>query len=714
MDLLPNDILLQIALRVNVKRLRLFFCLGRKYNYTHNNLFWSLRCEYEFNYPRDTYLKYKLNDIDKYRALRSNNLDTHFDAENIEMFSFLSYAPKNQYEDYQEYFDRAILFKKMNMIKLLIDDYRVNPNLSVENIESSVSWYPHQLRPILETKYVNMDILDIFLACSRFDPCAQDNFLFKKYMNVCGVIEKLVKYPQIDSLLTDDYICNMFRNHEYLPILTQMVKSMFSDRVRRKVPLLEDFNKNTETAYECIVFTLDLPEYYENLRDTFNLIITHERINNMLKRDAVNILEHILYKIGYIPDWSLILDHGILGRVQSSKMLKLILEHPTYIKNHFDVVNYGTLVYDYNGKLLEILVKYPLYKNELQLQSHTLLNGRHFYLDFVKVFVNEFDYVLKEKCYIEPLLQGKNIYGDKLKDSKEILELWLNHKKIDFSESEDHPLRTAIEYNNIEVCKLLLESPLIEIDDNIDIIMDVKIDFNNVSFIKTVRDVGSIFKHFEQIALNSKSFTSYLVYKSLPYPKITKLLLKDSRFILSSFIIEILLNKNSVSIIKSLLLNPSFKTYVENKPEELYNYIGCTSTPEILKLFLDYESFDVTHDVIVWVGLCMTNTDKLDLCLLDHRIGEVIDYDKLKEACIELGHIESLKNILFHTSECNKKIEITKEHLFTAIENNRQDMVIHLLNKYKFDISDIKEDLLDEAEVRCMDKLIKIIENYKC
>lgn len=719
MDHLPADILIQIGIRLKPQDLECFFSLGSKYNYSHSDLFWSMKCEYEYNYPRNKYFLSQLTNIQKYKALVSSNLLDSFDHNNVDLFSFLMNAPSYDFSDYQMYFDRAIFRNNIKLIKILIQDYRVDPNLSILNIEKNYTRDQdgNLIDQLDDDKFIiDEEILDIFIECPRFDPCSQDNFLFKKYMRKPSIIEKLVRYPQIDALLTDEYIIQTMRNiniPDYEYNQNDVCQALFSNRLKNNEALLKKINIDTVRIYTCIMLTLDLlGEFkfsFEN-RDKINDRI----IQHAIQHNSIVILKYILYELKAEPEWNEILDEETYKWIQNPETYKLILDHPTYKDAHvyIDKIIHATV--KPNAKMLELLIKYPEYKEILQSNINLLFISNKADLEFIKVLIREFDFAISDKKFINNTLRGSyHRYNFKAKEHNEVLKLALDSNKIDFSLLGRHPLEISVRFNNIKVCEILLASPLIEIDNKfvsyrnniIDILDNYEEDPRIGKLVQLTKAV--IHERTNYIPLSSELIRSSLNSRY----EIQELLLSNPRIILEPKDFMLILSEKDIKTIQILFSNPKFKSYVESKPESLYEYVGNISDIKILRLFIECEYFMNNYDINIWVGLCMRKIDNFKLCLSYSSIRDNLNYDILIETGTKLGYNDALNEIeiLF----IMRKEVLNVQDLLRIVECNKENIAIQVIRDHKIDFSEVKDELLDEAELRCMNKLIDIIERSK-
>ena len=718
MDHLPADILIQIGIRLRPQDLECFFSLGSKYNYSHSDLFWSMKCEYEYNYPRNKYFLSQLTNIQKYKALVSSNLIDSFNHNNVDLFSFLMNAPSYDFSDYQMYFDRAICRNNIKLIKILIQDYRVDPNLSILKIEKNYTRDQdgNLIDQLDDDKFIiDEEILDIFIECPRFDPCSQDNFLFKKYMRKPSIIEKLVRYPQIDALLTDEYIIQVMRNiniphYEYNQ--NEVCQALFSNRLRNNEALLKKININTVGIYTCIMLTLDLLGEFKFLKENRDKI-NDRIIQHAIQHNSIVILKYILYELKAEPEWSEILDEETYKWIQNPETYKLILDHPTYKDAHvyIDKIIHATV--KPNAKMLELLIKYPEYKEILQSNINLLFVSNKTDLEFIKVLIREFDFAISDKKFINNTLRGSyHRYNFKAKEHNEVLKMALDSNKIDFSLLGRHPLEISVKYYNLGACKALLNSPLIEINNVFVTYDNTLVDIlDNYDETPEIAQMIELSKSIFQLKGDQIALSSQLIWYSLKCPEITRLLILDPRITLETEDFSVILNKEDVDTIRVLFLNPQFKTYVESKPESLYDYIGNISNTEVLKLFIECEYFMNNYDMNRWVGLCMKKIDKFKLCLSYPNIRNNLYYDGLIETGTKLGYNDALNEIevLF----IMRKEVLNVQDLLRIVECNKENIAIQVIRDHKIDFSEIKDELLDEAELRCMNKLIEVIERSK-
>lgn len=787
MENIPNDIILQIGLRVNHYDLESFFSTSKSLNFSKSEVFWRLRCEYEFGYNPEKYLNSDFNGTYKYKLLKFLDITKAIESKNLEEFKFIKEAPKYNGFDFEALFENAIKNNDYDMVKLLIQDTRVDPNIHYrllfsrrvpgglcnkgtinanlfnEVLSSSHDGQQgyHPFRPSSfgfrfstcdfrddgEERYIQEDILNIFLKSSRFDPGLENNYILNRILNSIilekykyfdykeyySIIESLVQFDSVRKNITNDFISDISIRFKNNILYRNIIKILFSHSDENNIFYL--YEDNSELLLNLnIIFdrTNDIKELYN-----IDLDVLFEK---SIIFDAYNTFKYLLYE----TECNLENIMTIIYNNESNNVLEVLLAYPGFNRTEKDIIDYLDIEKGYN--MFPILWNIPEYQTVFRNNKCKLFKKFKRSLKLFEILIEHTDLVIDDKETIKtivflsskpeffiPIIHRLDVDDKKIcffGDSERTIKLLLSKNMIDLKTLGNLVLVYSIKFFNVDLLKLFLEQDNLYIDENN---IDDDIEFLNNGIMgkifhgfgdseeadnfknmaKEYCDIffGGIFKNYINTFSNAL-FKNFLCPGPHEVIKISQqlaiLILNDSRFNLYDKLILECLPIFDNSFLKDVFNTFHVKRYIETEPKPFYKWLADYKIDRF-KVLLNIKEVNpcACDNILLRTIVKKNNSVKIDLLMNEERVKNNVDVNKLIGLCCKRGHLESFNTLIKSTSDVQ-----FKDLLLICIENDQTKMLINILDNFEIDISSYKEDLLEELELRGNNIIYDLIESY--
>ena len=718
MDYLPYDIILKIALRIDTNTLTKFFLTSKAFNLGSSTLFWKLRCEYEFNYDSEKYAKSELDFKTKYKLLKYEDIKDIISKELISELNFLKEAPKYYTYDFQSVFGNALENDKFEIVKLLMNVLRVDPNFTEELL----------FTPIF--RYSQIKLINLLLDSDRFDPrlagltlekiikfMLSNNFCADNIDFVCKVIERLTTYDSAIKHLPDEYLINIILCNSFGKNGCFMIRSLLKHKTDKDI--LSIPNLTFLVKISCIY---DNVEYIKNiankLLEVYGLEHTYGLVfNYAYECNSIKILNYLLYDLNV----KISRDHvfAVMNRGHN-KMVKMLIAHPSFVRTEYEVTGYLTL--NKCHKLLPFLWNYPEYQLTFRNQKNRVFDMFTKTLEHTKILVLNTDLILDDEANLLMLIKQ-----DK-EDSNPILEYLLSNNRIDLNKLGNFALKKCCDLLKCKSLSLFLNHPHLRVYENEPVfeIKDLKTIYNTIHNTGVTQDFlpecYSIGQRLAQSSVPLENFSSqlciYLHTKgSIDFNckkeindciKCLVLLFDSPNIDICDETLSRIIESPLYIIIEALIYTKRFKKYIDDKIKDLY--IGLIDAPlDVFELFLSIPEFDpcAHENILLFLSLKRKYTVKLDFLLEDDRVKERYDYELTLNKCCEYGTLECFQALTYdkETIPCETLLRI-------AVENSNNDIVVYILEKFTPNIDEYKDDLIDECDIRDNDDLCAVLETY--
>lgn len=734
MDYIPNDIILQIAIRIPLQDIVNFFSSGKRYNYAEDNYFWALKANYDYGYNTNLF---QLSDIEtktKFNLLKNSDIETLYKDDNTLSLFFLKESPKYLYYDFQDLFERAIKEGKTKVVSGLIEDYRIDLNICSNLIFETLK---------INRKDNYYDILEVILNNSRFDPA------YNNYELISGLLNDIItnrdpeilfilgKNKYVHDYITDDFIVNYtfqpgLWNYEVVddeyPYCDNVLHSfrilsnLLSYRIKNNLPLIGESNPENIEFKLFSTGIFDMIDEFKVAYKEFDIMQPEAMINIVtlgdvkikdiliqgfiLHSNANNVIKYLIQEDNtqFIKAFAL----KASLRVGNYEITKLIAEDIDYKKEEKDILTYFK---HYNGDLLEFFWNIPEYQTIIRKYKVNLFKCIGYNTDQLKQILRITD------LHIDTLDDMKFINMDVFNDifgSNEIINICITlfeASRINIKRLSIPLLKYMIVSKSVKGIDLILNHPdfscdceysYTEIHKNI--LTNAKILSFDVGYFGQVAsltietlDKLKFYKHYNLTTLNQ-----FLYRACGKYEKTHHKIINSHKIILQDPLINKIISTINPEL--DFFKTPSFIRYAKENPDGINEYCSKSKTSfEIFETII--ESCDINGTSLCKSLIENKEVYKIELLMSYDKLKELLDINALVILCCEKGNLEILE-ILCE----DDRVLYNDELLLYSVQSNQIDIVKYLLDNKYTNIEHMREELYEEAELRDNEGMMALFE----